>query len=541
MSYAKFCYNNNQSIIIQCNDDSPLTKIIEKYCVKSETNINNIKFLLNLNEFKPDFTIGEIKSILKNKEINFEVVDSYSDPRIISDQIICKKCFSIPKLIFKDYKISFDECECKSRDRYKNILLNEFEETQKLFDDDLNKSNNIQKQMRCEEHNDLFCSYCKTCNKDLCLVCRGEHISEYKKHNVISLSDFFPNKDKLLKDYKALKTEIDEINDIIVEYIAKLEKVKKSLGALENIAKKFSEYNPKERNFVIFNNINNFKYDNITKDLNAINNIKNINKRSEKIMDLHDKMIFTNEINIFYDINEDNKKDKKIKIFGNVFVKNNKNMCRIIYKNKLYELNEYFPLINEEINSKNNEENEKKEIKSDETILLIKLIDVNNISNISNIFNQCTQLISLPDISKINMINMTNISNMFNGCTNLKCLPDISRWNTRNITNMEGLFKDCSSLESILNLSKWNTNKVETMRDLFNGCSKLKEIEISNWDVSNVKTMKNMFNGCSSLISLPGLEKWNVQKEIDISNMFDECKQLKHIPNFAKASGHNDI
>ena len=541
MSYAKFCYNNNQSITIQCNDDSQLTNILQKYCFKSDTNINEIKFLLNLNELKPDFTIGEMKSILKNKEINFEVFDSNSDTRIISEQIICKNCFSIPKLIFKDYKISLDKCQCKSKDRYQNISLNEFEETQKIFDDDLNKNNNIQKQMKCEEHDDLFCSYCKTCNKDLCLICRSEHISENKKHILISLSDILPNKDKLLNDYKDLKMEIDEINDIIVEYIEKFVKVKKSLIALKNIAKKFSEYNPKERNFVIFNNLNNFKYDNITKDLNAINNIKNINKRSEKIMDLHDKMIFTNEINIFYDVNEENKKDKKIKIFGDVFVKNNKNICRIVYKDTLYELNEYFSLINEINNNINNEENEKKEIQNDENILLIKLIDVNNISNISNIFNQCTQLISLPDISKINTINMTNINNMFNGCTNLKSLPDISKWNTRNITNMEGLFKGCSSLEPLLNLSKWNTSKVETMDDLFNGCSKLKEIDISSWDVSNVKSMKNMFNGCSSLISLSGLEKWNIEKDIDVTNIFYECNQLKHIPNYLQAINHNDM
>ena len=367
MSNVKFFYKD-QTIVIQCKDDSQLTNIFQKFGSKMNNNIDEFKFLLNFNELKPDFTISELKSLLKNKDINIEVVDFNSDKRIISEQIICKKCFSIPKLIFKDYKISFDECMCKNKDRYNIISLDEFEETQKIFHDDLNK-NNIQKQMKCEEHDDLFCSYCKTCNKDLCLYCRSEHISENKTHNIISLSELLPNKDKLMNNYKALKTEIDEIDEAIVEYIKKLEKVKISLEALKKIAKNFSEYIPRKRNFIIFNNINNFKYDIITKELNDINNIKNINKRSENIMDLHDKMIFINELNILYDINEENVKNKKIKIFGNEFVKNNKNICNIIYKNKLYDLNEYFTLIIEENNVKNNED--KNEIQNDEKMLSI--------------------------------------------------------------------------------------------------------------------------------------------------------------------------
>ena len=87
-----------------------------------------------------------------------------------------------------------------------------------------------------------------------------------------------------------------------------------------------------------------------------------------------------NEINIIYKIKD---KEKKVKIFGSEFVKNNKNKCQIIYGDKEYELNEYFNIPN----------NIKDELK-------IKLRGINNIINMSCIFYECSSLLSIPDISK---------------------------------------------------------------------------------------------------------------------------------------------
>ena len=50
------------------------------------------------------------------------------------------------------------------------------------------------------------------------------------------------------------------------------------------------------------------------------------------------------EISIIYNTN----KNKEIKIFGEEFVENNKNKCKIIYKGEYYELNEYFENKNDE-------------------------------------------------------------------------------------------------------------------------------------------------------------------------------------------------
>ena len=87
------------------------------------------------------------------------------------------------------------------------------------------------------------------------------------------------------------------------------------------------------------------------------------------------------EIDIIYDI----KKGSEIKIFGEEFVKNNKNICKMIIDNKEYEITEKYNI-------------KSKKIKK----LKIKLEGINNVTNMSYMFYGCSSLSSLPDISKWN-------------------------------------------------------------------------------------------------------------------------------------------
>ena len=115
------------------------------------------------------------------------------------------------------------------------------------------------------------------------------------------------------------------------------------------------------------------------------------------------------EINIIYDIND----HKNITIFGYNFVKNNKNICKMIIDNKGYD-------IEEEYKVKSNKSNK----------LKIKLKGIEKVTNMSSIFSRCSLLSSLPDFSKWNTNKVTNMSGMFCGCLSLSSLPDISNWNT---------------------------------------------------------------------------------------------------------------
>ena len=129
----------------------------------------------------------------------------------------------------------------------------------------------------------------------------------------------------------------------------------------------------------------------------------------------------------------------KIKIFGQVFVENNKNNCYLLIDGKKNELSKYL-LLNENQRQSN--------------ILEIKLIETKIITDMSNIFYDCTSLKSLPDISKWNTKNVTNMSNMFHNCESLISLSDISKWDTKNVNNMSGMFFYCESLEFLPDISE---------------------------------------------------------------------------------------
>lgn len=496
MSTIYFNYGG-KTMNIQCTEANTIESILSKISNKMTKKIYEFNFFVDLNNFDSNYTLGEMQSHLLNKNLVIELRDSFEEKREKSEkskQIICPKCFSLANIKFDNYKIRLYKCKCKIKHKLDNILLEEFEETQKIPQDYLHIVNNNKNIFKCEEHNDLFCAYCKTCKQDLCPYCRSEHKSEYKNHNIFSLSDLLPDKKDLSFKYQKLIQMIDKTNKIIEEYINKLLKVKISLDTLKNTAQNlFQNYDPKKRSYHILKNINNFKFDFVIKDLDDI--IKDItnNCNFKKFNDLYNKMMYTKEINIMYNLNEENIKTKKIKIFGEDFVKNNKNKCKIIYKNLEYEITEELLLKNEDINNINNEENEenkeyednkekdekeKKKFRGEENLLTIKLRDINNISNFNNMFNNCTQLIDLPDISKMNPINIKSNKNMFDGCSNLN-KPDLSRLKTNNAIDISDLFKFFFSSQSLTEKSKGNESKIENMIDSFSKNSKIQDNEFS--------------------------------------------------------------
>ena len=116
-----------------------------------------------------------------------------------------------------------------------------------------------------------------------------------------------------------------------------------------------------------------------------------------------------NEIELVYKPKEN---VENMRIFGGSFVHNNKNKCHLIYKDKKYDLKEYFNEIDEDYNNKD--------------IISIKLTGVNNIIYMINMFTDCNSIISLPDISNLNTSNVKKMNYMFSGCDSIISLPDIS-------------------------------------------------------------------------------------------------------------------
>ena len=113
-------------------------------------------------------------------------------------------------------------------------------------------------------------------------------------------------------------------------------------------------------------------------------------------------------IKIVYNQNKERK--EKIRIFGSSFIINNKEKCKIIFKDKECELKEYF----EDIESNYDNIND--------IILILRLCD--DITDFSYMFYKCNTLYSLNFSSELQFNNIKNMSNMFSGCNSLISLPD---------------------------------------------------------------------------------------------------------------------
>ena len=164
---------------------------------------------------------------------------------------------------------------------------------------------------------------------------------------------------------------------------------------------------------------------------------------------------------------------EKLKLFGKYFVDKNKLFCKMIYKNKIYEIKEYLDDID------NN-------YKTEDTISIkLRFISFkNNYINARGMFHKCNSLLSISDIivNKSNIFYLKNIEGLFCECNSLISLPDMSKWDTSNVRKMSSVFFRCNSLISLPDISKWNTSKVKNITALFAECKALIELpDISEW------------------------------------------------------------
>ena len=218
------------------------------------------------------------------------------------------------------------------------------------------------------------------------------------------------------------------------------------------------------------------EFQNQIKKIDNKNNINN-NIKGKNIENVEKELIDNNEdeLTIKYKI-EDIEKSKKIRIFGDEFVKNNENICKIIIKKNELALTTHKDVDINELN---------------DGIFEIKLKGIKNITDIRYMFSDCKSLFSLPDISKLNTENVTDMSYMFCYCESLSSLADISKWNTHKVANMSYMFCGCNSLISLPDISKWNTENVTNMSCLFSDCKSLESLpDISEWNTQKVTDMK---------------------------------------------------
>ena len=104
-------------------------------------------------------------------------------------------------------------------------------------------------------------------------------------------------------------------------------------------------------------------------------------------------------------------------------------------------------------------------------------------------------------------------------CSSLKYLPNIKYFNVNNVSRISGIFAECSNLISIPDISKWFIKP--------SNCLKIVEVPGAIWEIEDKNDYKDdilyiryMFYNCASLKYLPDISKWNIIQVDDLSFFF---------------------
>ena len=560
MATVRFTYCGTETKV-QCNKTDSMKKIIQNFGVKGQIdNVDNLYFIYGGEKLNSDLTFEQVAK--ENNEIAVLVFQNEDEATKIegsvrSENIICPKCKENCVLNFKNYKIRL--CDCKNGHDEKNITLDEFENKQMINENNIKCAKCNQTKFKsykkmfyrcltckqntcplckkshsdqnhkiidydsanyvCEIHNDFYISYCFECKNNLCISCKKKHD---KNHKMISFESILPNDEEINGELIKFKSKIDLIKKYIDEIKQMLDKV------IDNIEKYYKineelikHYEIQKKNYYVLKNINSI-IDNIKlAEIDNIINEKSMDKKLGSLLNMYNKMTSNNDRFILrYNIDKHYIQNDKIRIFGEKFVKNNENNCKILCKGQSYNLVEYFDISNS--NKENN-------------MLEFELEGVNKITNASYMFYDCNCLSPLSQISGWDTSKITDMEALFSNCASLTSLPDISQWDTSNVTNISCMFENCSSLSAIPDISEWNVNNVTNMNHIFCGCWSLKSLpDISKWNIEKVQDINSLFSTCYSLSSLPDISKWNTKKVINMFQIFGRCTSLKKLPDISK-------
>jgi len=329
-----------QNIIIQCNTEDKLKDVAQKLKIKiNEEDNDDLFYVYEGDKINEELTI---KQIIKNKSENqikilvFDSSDEENEKKIVSNEIICPICKENILIKIRDYQI--DLYGCKNQHKLENVLLYEFENSQKIdlskiicgmctinnrsnvFNHNFFVCNNCEKNLCplckakhdsghniiryndknyiCKNHNDKFIQYCEQCKKNICFLCKSEH----NNHSIIELGNLIPNKEELLKVMKYMRQIIDKFKNNIEEINKILNKIKDHFEIYYKLFNNIiNNYNFDNRNYQNYYNINEIKNGTfyIIKDLTNITKENNINNKFQKIIDIYYKIIKTKKTKVY--------------------------------------------------------------------------------------------------------------------------------------------------------------------------------------------------------------------------------------------------
>ena len=587
MVEIEFSYKQKITVI-QCNLDEKIHSICLRFVSKLNLDINDLYFLYNGNKLNYESTVNQtISSLDKNSNKMKILVDSFDErnnannnTKIKSSDIICPECQEIAKIQVKDYLVNISGC--KNGHKKSNIPLDEFEVSQKvdlskitcnickennksiIYNNDfytcktcnidlcpLCKSKHDNKHIVlnyddrnyfCSQHKEANVMYCKDCELNICLSCQNQH----KKHNYIFYGNIMPDIDKIKTEMNTLKKEVDSFKNNINKIIAILNKVVNNLEIYNNIYNNMiNNYENKKRNFEIIQNLNEMNNNYIINDLAKINQDDNILNQFKNISDIYNKMVKNSRNVIDKDI-KGNEIKLKVKIDSDsvnkqvYFLDNTHGQYNFgtHYHDFLKELNES----NVELFINNTKYNYQKYfMPKEEGIYSINIKFKTFLKDCSHMFHGCEEIIEI-DLTSFDSNQTTNMGFMFAGCSNLKNIINLKNLRTQNVTNMECMF---SSIKlNKINLSFFNTFNVKKMFQMFYNCENLKELDLSSFDITNVLDLEFMFGFCNNL-NIINLSSFYTNNDVNTKYIFTGCGSLKTLilnhSIYEKIKKQNDI
>ena len=350
----------------------------------------------------------------------------------------CTNCNKFPFIKFcKDRKNVRLTCSCYNNKKitFKELFkIVDIRNSEAIFSPETALNKNIENELRCKEHNKKFKGFSKFFLNNYCEDCY--YYKHEKYNNDIIRFDEIAIDEKKIEELKKIITnnniseEISEEMSNNIRYNNNYEKLSKdeykSFKILINII--IDDY-INYPNFTHFFNIKNLLY--------FFNIEDEPIEKEENIVD--NNLIDNNEPIIIEYINNIS---NKTKLFSKIFVKNNKNKCRIEIEKKIIELIEDY------------------EFKTKEKKVIVKLFINKNALGIDmyKMFANCKNLVYVNGISKINKIN--NVDKIFYNCISLSSIPDFKDWEIKKY-NGYLMFFNCISLvffpyERELNINKYD-------------------------------------------------------------------------------------
>ena len=421
----------------------------------------------------------------------------------------------------------------------------EFDEN---FDERFNRCNS------CDTENNSF--FCETCRINLCHNC-----SENCKNNNHILIDLINSENAIKEEKKQITNKLIEIlkgKKVIVKekspraYNISNSEISENKSEIREDINKFEKQNDFEliERIISKNYVNYFHYTNISECNKYLENryIACLNKNCLVINYDVDKWRNQNENLI------EEEREEEIRIFGEDFIKKNRNNIFIIINNKKYEnlelisnvriIDNYLEVIlveNLEMTDLSCMFNGCKYLKDFSKYKRNKVLDFDNVKDISYMFYGCTEIESLNIELFSPFKSIESMENLFCECRKLTEIIGFEKFKTKNVKSMAGMFNGCENLITISGIEiEFKTNKVTNFDDMFCNCQKLKTIPgIENWNMAHAKSLEGMFKDCIYLTNLPDNVNWDLKNVKSMKEMFSGCASLTLLPNFSNINFNN--